>query len=263
MTSRSATPVLDPPAPPEPAASPVLGRVLVAEYLPALAALELLRTVYVPGAVAGFAFLALALCARLPLVGEPAAALLPVLVAVPVTRVVTEAAPGEASPARAAVVALAVCVAVGAAARACPRDWLLSRGDTGWAVQAAVLLSGVPLGLLVHLLAPDLLAMPEGFPVLLAAGVAVLAGLAAEVLFRGLLIPALAGVVGRWDVAVAAAIYAITFVSYGMAIALAALAVALVLGWARRRTGSAAGVIGAYAVVMPLTVLVCRLVAEG
>ncbi|GAA1613659.1 CPBP family intramembrane glutamic endopeptidase [Catellatospora bangladeshensis] len=263
MTSRSATSVLAPPAPPEPAVSPVLGRVLLAEYLPALAALELLRTVYVPGAVAGLAFLALALCARLPLVGEQAAALLPVLVAVPVTRVVTEAVPGEASPARAAVAALALGVAVTAAARACPRDWLRLRGDTGWGEHAAVMLAGVPLGLLVHLLAPDLLAVTGGVPVLLAVALAAPAGLAAEVLFRGLLIPALAGVVGRWDVVVAAAIYASTFVSYGTPTASAALAVGLVLGWARRRTGSIAGVIGAYAVVMPLTVLVCRLVAES
>jgi membrane protease YdiL (CAAX protease family) len=242
---------------------PGLGRTLLFEYLLTLAAVELLLMVYVPGALAGFGFLALALCARRNLVDERSAALLPVLVAVLVTRLVTEAAlpGGDPPPARLAVAALALCVCVAAAARACPRDWLrLSGGAGGWRVQAAVMLAGIPLGLLVILLARNTVPVREGVPLALAVGIIALVGLATEVLFRGLLIPALTGVVGRcWDLLAGAVLYAITFISYGSVSVLVALAAAFLLGWCRRRTDSVAGVIGAHAVVMPLTVLVWQL----
>jgi membrane protease YdiL (CAAX protease family) len=227
----------------------------------ALAAVEFLLTASVPAAAVGYGLLALALCLAQPLVAdEHGAALLPVLLAIPVLRLITLAAPGAevTPPVRLAVLAVPAAVAVALAARDRPADWRLLRcGPGGWRIQAAIALVAVPLAVPLYLLAPSTAAPPGHLPLLVAVALLVLAVIPDEVLFRGLLVPAIAGVAGRLGVPLAAAAYAATFLGYGaLSVLVAAYGLGLVLAWLRQRTGSALGVLGARILLILLIYLV-------
>ena len=230
----------------------------LAAYAALLAAAELLLTVSVPGAAVILALLVIALRFMLPETGAPDAAVVPVLVAVPVVRLVTLAAPGAElpSPVRMAALAVPVLVTVLMAARERPPEWRLLRpGPGGWRVQALVALAGIPLAVPVYLLGGRSMVDPGGLPRVIAAALLVLAVIPDELLFRGLVVPAVATVTPRAAGVLATAVYAATFLGYAsVPVVAAACLTGVALGWLRRRTGSAAGVIVARIL---LVVLVC------
>ncbi|MGN9912910.1 CPBP family intramembrane glutamic endopeptidase [Phytohabitans sp. LJ34] len=248
------SPSLAPAHPPDGAApAPALPVPLLGGYLGGLVVAELLLTVDVPSGAAAFGALALAACLGplLPL-DRPGAMLLPVLAALPAVRLSMMAIPAaDLSPVgRSAALAVPALVAVGVVAGVRPRCWrLLRRGPGGWRQQAAVALVALPLAPFAAWLAPPL---PAGG--LAAVAVLALTVVPEELLYRGLLVPALAGVVGKRAVPIAAAVYAATFLGYGSPPSVAcAFAVGLLLGWLRQHTGSAAGVVGARVLLVLLT----------
>jgi hypothetical protein len=141
MTSDSASAGL-PPTPRSGRAPIALALRVFVVFVTALGVLEWLVTLSVPGAAAGFGSLALALCLISRVADEPTAAILPVLVALPVVRLATVALlpPGGASPTRLGVVAVPAMVTVAAAVRAyrrsrrrprpIVRNWSKARSDT-------------------------------------------------------------------------------------------------------------------------------------
>jgi membrane protease YdiL (CAAX protease family) len=216
-------------------------------YLGGLILGEWLLTVSVPAAAWCFGLLALAVClgALTPL-DRPGAALLPVLAALPVVRLSMVAMPaaGLTPLSRAAAVAVPTLVAVVAIAWLRPRrPRAPRRGPRWWWTQAAVSTVALPLAPLVYVLAPQ---PPDrgDLPAVAAAVLLAFAVIPEELLYRGLLVPALAGVLHRRAVLVAAVAYAATFLAYGSPAAVAAaFGVAYPLGWLRQRTGSAVGVV--------------------
>lgn len=250
MTSPSVAPTHPPPGATAP---PPLPTPLLVGYLGALVVAEWLSTISIPAGAAAFGLLALAACLGplLPL-DRPGTTLLPVLAALPAVRLSMMAVPAaDLGPVgRTAALAVPALVAVGVIAGGRPRSWrLFRRGPGGWRQQAAVSLVALPLAPFVAWLAPP---PPAGG--LVAVAVLALTVVPEELLYRGLLVPALAGVVGgERAVPVAAAVYAATFLGYGSPAAVAcAFAVGWVLGWLRQHTGSAAGVVGARVLLVPL-----------
>jgi hypothetical protein len=235
-------------------------------YTAVLAAADLLLTVSVPGAAVVLAMLVIVLRLALPAPGAPDAAVIPVLVAVPVVRLVTVAAPGAEvpSPIRMALLAVPILVTALLAARERPPEWRLIRpGPGGWRVQGLIALAGLPLAVPVYLLAGGSMVHPGGLPRLVAVALLVIAVIPDELLFRGLLVPALAAVAPRAAVPLAAAVYAATFLGYAsVPVVLAASATGVALGWLRWRTGSAAGVIVARIVLIATVYLVVSTLAS-
>ena len=237
---------------------------LLVAYTAALAAAELLLTVSVPVAAIAFALLVVALRFVVPAPVDSDAAVLSVLVAVPVVRLITIAAPGAELPSAVRLGALAVPIllTVLLAARDRPPDWRLVRpGPGGWRVQGLVALAGVPLAIPVYLLARPAVADPGGLPPLIVVALLVVAVIPDELLFRGLLVPAFAVVASRTAVPVAAGVYAATFLGYAsvgfssVPVIATAYGVGLALSWLRWRTGSAIGVIGARVILVGLVCL--------
>src|SRR5437763_14372270 len=77
--------------------------------------------------------------------------------------------------------------------------------------------------------------------ILLTLRVVVVAPMAEEVLMRGAILPRLASWMGAWAIVATSAIFAVLHEGFGFAIGVRAASiflVALVLGWARLRTGS-------------------------
>lgn len=90
-----------------------------------------------------------------------------------------------------------------------------------------------------------------------AAVLVIFAALPEELLYRGLLVPAAADVVGGWGVPFAAAVYALAFLNGGsIRTVLLAFLLGMVLGWCRQLTGSVVGVIGAHSLVNIIVFLV-------
>ena len=234
-------------------------------YAAALAAADLLLTVSVPAAAVVLALLVIVLRFALPAPGVPDAAVVPVLVGVPVVRLVTVAAPGAElpSPVRLAALAVPVLVTTLLAARERPPGWRLLRpGPGGWRVQALVALAGIPLAVPVYLLAGRSGVDPGGQPYLLAVALLVVAVIPDELLFRGLVVPAVAAVAPRAAVPLATAVYAATFLGYAsVPVVVAASVTGAALGWLRWRTGSATGVIAARIVLVALVWLAASVLA--
>jgi membrane protease YdiL (CAAX protease family) len=249
---------------------------VLAAYLSGLILGEWLLTVSAPAAAWCFGLLALAVClvAFVPLDrpgrlvrgrSEPrggsggdglgGTTLLPVLAALPVVRLSMIAMPaaGLTPLTRAAAVAVPTLVAVVAITWLRPRrPRAPRRGPRWWWTQAAVSTVALPLAPLVYVLAPQ---PPDrgDLPAVAAAVLLAFAVIPEELLYRGLLVPALAGVLRRGAVPVAAAAYAATFLAYGSPGAMvAAFGVAYLLGWLRQRTGSAVGVVVARVVLVLL-----------
>jgi hypothetical protein len=234
---------------------------LLVGYLIGVAVGEWLLSVSVPAAAAWFGLVTLAAClAPLAVPGGAAAAAVPVLLAIPVTRLVTLAAPtADASPpGRLVLLAGFTLVGVAVVAVQRPRTWRLLRpGPGGWAAQAPVPLVAAPLAVAVYLLAPPAPGLGAGVPLAVLATALALSVIPDELLFRGLLVPAAAGVAGPPGVWLAATAYAATFIGYGsVTVIMAAFAVGCVLGWYRERTGSAAGVLAARILLVLLVYLV-------
>jgi membrane protease YdiL (CAAX protease family) len=255
---------------------------LLVAYLGALALAEWVLTASVPAAAGCFGLLAIAACFApfLDPFYPPAspgaaaqqrrgAALLPVLVAMPVARLIVLATPtADIGPlSRLGLLAVPTMVAVMLAARACPPDWRLLRPSRtgpapggwrgGWPAQAAIPLVALPLGLAVYWLAPPTPPLGGHTPVVIAGAVLALAVIPDELLFRGLLVRALVDITPRAAVPLAAAAYAGTFIAYGSArVVAAAFVVGFVLGWLRRRTDCAIGVLGARVLLVWLVYLV-------
>jgi membrane protease YdiL (CAAX protease family) len=227
-------------------------------YLSTLAVIELAGSsplVSVPVAATSHGVLALLLCLALRVTGDQRVALLlPPLVAVSVVRLVTLAAlPGDVSPLiRLVVVGVPALVAIALAARQRSPAWSLLRPHTGgWPGQLLVALVGIPSALFVWAIAPPAVQVRGDAPTMMAAAVLVIfAALPEELLYRGLLVPAAADVVGSWGIPFAAAIYALAFL-YGASIrtVLFAFLFGVVLGWCRQFTGSVVGVIGAHSLL--------------
>jgi membrane protease YdiL (CAAX protease family) len=257
VTLRSTDPALLTPA--RSTRAPVAsGSFVLFAYIVALAAAEWLLSVSAPGGSVAFGCLVLALLG-LAVLGrpeQPTAGVLPVLTAVTLLPLVAVAIrpAGDRSLAGLAAVTLPTLVAVLATVRVCPREWIRLRPDSnGWAVQFGIVLSGVPLGLLAGSLLPD--QVPAAGP---AIGLLVLISLfaaAQEVLFRGLLVPAIGSITGRAAVPAAAAIYGLSFVVYGLTAALSAVVLAIIFGECRRRTGSIVGVVGAHITLVLVSIL--------
>jgi len=234
-------------------------------YLVALAAVDLVASsprISVPVAVTSHGLLAVFLCVVLRIVaGQAIAVLLPPLIAISVVRLVTLGAlPGDVSPlTRLVVVGVPSLVAVAMAARQRSPEWRLLRPHTGgWPGQLLVGLVGIPSALAVWKIAPPAVEVRGGASTMVAAILLVIfAALPEELLYRGLLVPAAAGVVGHWGVAFAAATYALAFVPGGsITTVLLAFLLGIVLGWCRWRTGSVVGVIGAHSLLNVIVYLV-------
>ena len=234
-------------------------------YLIALAAVDLVGSspaISVPVAVMSHGLLALLLCVALRMVaGQGIAVLVPPLVAISVVRLVTLGAlPGDVSPlTRLVVVGVPALVAVAMAARQRSPEWRLLRPHTGgWPGQLLVGLVGIPSALAVWKIAPPAVEVRGGASPLVAAAVLVIfAALPEELLYRGLLVPAAAAVVGAWGIPFASATYALAYVSGGsIATVLLAFLLGMVLGWCRWLTGSVVGVIGAHGLLNVIVYLV-------
>jgi membrane protease YdiL (CAAX protease family) len=227
-------------------------------YLSTLAVIELAGSsplVSVPVAAASHGLLALLLCLALRVTGDQRVALLlPPLVAVSVVRLLTLAAlPGDVSPLlRLLVVGVPALVAIAMAARQrSPAWWLLQPRTGGWAGQLLVALVGIPSALFIWAIAPPTIQVGGDASMTMTAAVLVIfAALPEELLYRGLLVPAAADVVGGWGVPFAAAVYALAFLNGGsIRTVLLAFLLGMVLGWCRHITGSVVGVIGAHSLV--------------
>jgi membrane protease YdiL (CAAX protease family) len=226
-------------------------------YLAALAGTELgwsLLGLSAPAAAVAYGLLALLLplCLTLRAAADVrVAALLPPLVAISVVRLVTVAAePAHVRPlTRLVVVGMPALAAVALAARQRPRQWRLLRPHTGgWWGQVLVALAGIPAGRLVWGLAPPTVPARAGTSTVVAATVLVVfAALPDELLYRGLLIPAAAGVAGRWALPLSSVAYATAYLPGGSGRqVLLAFLLGMALGWCRRRTGSVVGVVAAH-----------------
>ena len=269
MTFRSVVP-----APPDALVQPA-ARTLVVElpllvgYLAALALSEWLLVVSTPLAAGGFGLLALTGCAALPFTAdERSQALLPVMTAVPVVRLIVVAAPTAdfASIPRLGLLAVPTLIVVALAMRARYRAAELFRlGPGGWATQVAVVLVAVPLAAAVHLLMPVTAGARGHLPVVAAGVVLALAVVPDELLFRGLLQPAITAVTGqRAGLYLSAMMYAATFIAYtSVGAVAAALVVGLALGWCRQRTGTVIGVVGARVVLVVLVYLAFPAIFRG
>jgi membrane protease YdiL (CAAX protease family) len=227
-------------------------------YLSTLAVIELAGSsplVSVPVAAASHGLLALLLCLALRMTGDQrVAALLPPLVAVSVVRLVTLAAlPGDVNPLlRLAVVGVPALVAIAIAVRQrSPAWWLLRPHTGGWPGQLLVALVGIPSAFFVWAIAPPAVQVRGDAATMTAAVVLVIfAALPEELLYRGLLVPAAADVVGGWGIPFAAAVYALAFLNGGsIRTVLLAFLLGVVLGWCRQLTGSVVGVIGAHSLL--------------
>jgi membrane protease YdiL (CAAX protease family) len=234
-------------------------------YLIALATVDLVGSspgISVPVAVASNGLLALLLCVALRMVaGQGIAVLVPPLIAISVVRLVTIGAlPGDVSPlTRLVVVGVPALVAVAMAARQRSPEWRLLRPHTaGWPGQVLVGLLGIPLALVVWAVAPPVVEVRGGTSTILAATILVLfAALPEELLYRGLLVPAAAAVVGPWGIPFASATYALAYMTGGsIATVLLAFLLGIVLGWCRWLTGSVVGVIGAHSLLNVIVYLV-------
>jgi hypothetical protein len=235
-------------------------------YVAALAVAEALLAVSVPAAAIGLGLVALVLLHPLGVDPDgPSAHLVPVLLAVPVVRLVLIGAPGaDVPPAlRAAALAVPVAVAVALAGAGRPAEWRLWRpGPSGWWAQARVALVGLPLGLVAAVLAPSTVASGAGLPPGVVAALLVVAVVPDELLHRGLFVPATVSAVGRVGVPLAAAVSASAFVGHGPLPLLAAFVTGLSLAWLRQRTGSAVGVVAAR-VVLVLTAVFLLSIMNG
>jgi membrane protease YdiL (CAAX protease family) len=234
-------------------------------YLVVLTAVDLLASspaTSVPVAVTSHGLLALLLCVVLRLVADQdIAVLVPPLVAISVVRLVTLGAlPGDVSPlTRLVVVGVPALVAVAMAARQRSPEWRMLRPQIGgWQGQLLVGLIGIPSAVLVWAIAPPAVEPRGRASTIVAAAVLVLfAALPEELLYRGLLVPAAAAVVGPWGIAFASATYALAYVSSGsIAIVLLAFLLGIVLGWCRWFTGSVVGVVGAHSLLNLIVYLV-------
>jgi membrane protease YdiL (CAAX protease family) len=234
-------------------------------YLIALATVDLVGSspgISVPVAVTSHGLLALLLCVALRMVaGQSIAVLVPPLIAISVVRLVTLGAlPGDVSPlTRLVVVGIPALVAVAMAARQRSPDWRMLRPHTGgWPGQLLVGLVGIPSALAVWAIAPPAVDVRGGAATIMAATVLVLfAALPEELLYRGLLVPAAAAVVGPWGIPFASATYALAYVTGGsIATVLLAFLLGIVLGWCRWLTGSVVGVIGAHSLLNVIVYLV-------
>jgi membrane protease YdiL (CAAX protease family) len=248
-------------------ASPA-GTSLLLTYLAAVAASELLWQplgISVLATAACNGLLALLLCLGLRATTDArTAALLPPLVAISVVRLITLAAlPANVHPLqRLVVVGGPALVAAGASARLRSPEWRLLRPRRGgWSGQALVTLGGIPLALLVWLLAPPTVQLPAGASTVVAGTVLVLfAALPDELLYRGLLVPASVGVAGGWGLPLASLAYALAYLPGGSAwTVLLAFLVSMVLGWCRQRTGSVVGVVAAHGLLNVLVYLMLPL----
>jgi membrane protease YdiL (CAAX protease family) len=231
---------------------------MLSAYLIALAAVDLTGSspvISVPVAVMSHGLLALLLCVALRMVaGQGIAVLVPPLVAISVARLVTLGAlPVDVSPlTRLVVVGVLTLVAVAIAARQRSPEWRLLRPLAGgWPGQLVVGLVGIPSALVVWAIAPPSVEVRGGASTMVAATVLVIfAALPEELLYRGLLVPAAAAVVGPWGVPFASATYALAYVTGGsITTVLLAFLLGLVLGWCRQLTGSVVGVIGAHSLL--------------
>jgi membrane protease YdiL (CAAX protease family) len=234
-------------------------------YLIALATVDLVGSspaISVPVAVTIHGLLALLLCVALRLVaGQSIAVLIPPLIAISVVRLLTLGAlPGDVSPlTRLVVVGVPALVAVAMAARQRSPEWRLLRPHTGgWPAQLLVGLIGIPSALVVWAIAPPAVEVRGGTSTIVAATVLVVfAALPEELLYRGLLVPAAAAVVGPWGIPFASATYALAYLSGGsIATVLLAFLLGVVLGWCRWFTGSVVGVIGAHSLLNVIVYLV-------
>jgi membrane protease YdiL (CAAX protease family) len=234
---------------------PLVGAAVLVTYLAVLAVADLglsLGGLSVPASAVCFGLLALLPCLVLRATTDVrVAALLPPLVAIAVVRLVTVAAlPADVGPlTRMVVVGVPALVAVTVAARQRPPQWRLFRPHTGgWPGQVLVALAGVPAGRLVWALAPPTVQPGVGASVVVAATVLVVfAALPDELLYRGLLVPAAAGVAGRWALPLASLAYASAYLPGGsVRPVLLAFLLGMALGWCRRRTGSVVGVVAAH-----------------
>jgi membrane protease YdiL (CAAX protease family) len=269
----SAPSTQDAPAPAPQSAGPVdtwsgrTGRAaaMLLAYLIALATVDLVGSspaISVPVAVTIHGLLALLLCVALRLVaGQSIAVLIPPLIAISVVRLLTLGAlPGDVSPlTRLVVVGVPALVAVAMAARQRSPEWRLLRPHTGgWAGQLLVGLIGIPSALVVWAIAPPAVEVRGGTSTIVAATILVLfAALPEELLYRGLLVPAAAAVVGAWGIPFAAATYALAYLSGGsIATVLLAFLLGIVLGWCRWFTGSVVGAVGAHSLLNVIVYLV-------
>lgn len=226
-------------------------------YLGGLAGAELgwsLHVLSAPAAAVAYGLLALLgpLCLTLRAAADArVAALLPPLVAISVVRLVTVAAePAHVRPStRLVVVGVPALAAVALAARQRPRQWRLLRPHAGgWGGQVLVALAGILAGRLVWGLAPPTVLVRAGTSTAVAATVLVVfAALPDELLYRGLLLPAAAGVAGRWALPLSSLAYATAYLPGGTGRqVLLAFLLGMALGWCRQRTGSVVGVVAAH-----------------
>jgi membrane protease YdiL (CAAX protease family) len=114
-----------------------------------------------------------------------------------------------------------------------------------------VTLVGIPLALILRMIAPPAVELAAHTPTVVAAtALIVFAALPEEMLYRGLLVPAASAVVGPWGVLLASVGYAVAYVPSGsITTVVFALLLGMVLGWCRQLTGSVVGVIGAHSVL--------------
>lgn len=250
---------------PSVAAGPVAlaGTSLLLTYLGAVAASELAWRplgISVLASAACHGLLALLLCLALRVTADArTAALLPPLVAISTVRLITFAAlPVLVHPLlRPVVVGVPALVAVAMSARLRLPEWRLLRPHTGgWHGQVLVTLLGIPLALLVWVLAPPTVQVATGASTVVAALVLVFAALPDELLYRGLLVPASVGVAGGWGLPLSSVAYALAYLPGGSPrTVLLAFLLGMVLGWCRQRTGSVVGVVAAHGLVNVLVYL--------
>jgi membrane protease YdiL (CAAX protease family) len=239
------------------------GTSLLLAYLGAVAVSELAwrpLSISVLASAAGHGLLALLLCLGLRVTADArTAALLPPLVAISTVRLITFAAlPVLGHPLlRLVVVGVPALVAVAMSARLRSPGWRLLRPRRGgWRGQLLVTLLGIPLALLVWVLAPPAGQVATGVSTVVAAAVLVFAALPDELLYRGLLVPASVGVAGGWGLPLSSLVYALAYLPGGsLRTVLLAFLLGMALGWCRQRTGSVIGVVAAHGLVNVLVYL--------
>jgi membrane protease YdiL (CAAX protease family) len=251
-----------------PGALALAGTSLLLIYLAAVAASELAwrpLSIAVLASAACNGLLALLLCLAAPRLGADArtVALLPPLIAISTVRLITFAAlPADVHPLlRLVVVGVPALVAVAMSARLGIRAWPLLRPyKGGWLGQALVTLLGIPLAVLVWVLAPPGVQVATGASTVVAAVVLVFAALPDELLYRGLLVPAGVGVAGGWGLPLSSMAYALAYLPGGSPrTVLLAFVLGMILGWCRQRTGSVVGVVAAHGLVNVLVYLILPL----